>query len=98
MAVHIQRTDLGIALAPVITAARDQPHAIVPPDHHYPIAVALDLVEPVGTGWYGKALGWNTKFKSLNMPRRYARRACNANQEIVFDVHADTDRPMPHSA
>jgi len=39
--------DPGIALAPVITAARDQPHAIAVALDPQPVAVILDLVEPI---------------------------------------------------
>ena len=57
--------DPWVSLGVVQAACGLEPHAIVLPDHHHPVAIVLDLVEPVGAGWDGKALGRNTKFKRL---------------------------------
>jgi len=38
------------ARRPVVAAGADQPHAVLLPDQHHPVAVVLHFVEPVGAG------------------------------------------------
>src|SRR5260221_14578184 len=38
---------MGIAVGPVMTATREQPHGLAVPAHDQPISVVLDLVHPV---------------------------------------------------
>jgi hypothetical protein len=44
------RGDRGIALGPIMPAAREQAHGLALPAHDQPIAVVLDLVHPVRAG------------------------------------------------
>src|SRR5262249_728631 len=57
--------DPGITLAPVIAAARDQPHAIAVALDPQAIAVILDLVEPIRAAGDLDAASGNTKLKRL---------------------------------
>jgi len=43
--------DGGIAVRPVVPVAGEQPHAAAVSAHHEAVAVVLDLVNPVCTGW-----------------------------------------------
>jgi hypothetical protein len=44
-----RRGDGGIAIGPIMTAAREEAHNRAVPAHDQPIAVVLDLVHPDGT-------------------------------------------------
>ena len=57
--------DPRIALAPVITAARDQPHAIAVALDPQAVAVILDLVEPIRTAGDLDAASGNAELKRL---------------------------------
>ena len=49
------RQDPGVSLGRVVTIAVDQLHLVVVPDHHHPVDVLLNFMNPVGT--VGNLLG-----------------------------------------
>jgi hypothetical protein len=51
--------DRGIAVRPVVAAAREQTHGSAVATHDQPIAVVLDLVHPVGPGRRLGGKGWD---------------------------------------
>jgi hypothetical protein len=56
-------------LAPIVAAARDQPHAIAVALDPQAVAVILDLVEPIRTGDLDAASG-NAELKRLKLRLR----------------------------
>jgi hypothetical protein len=57
--------DPGIAFCPVVAALGHQPHAIVLPDYHHPVAVILHLVNPSLARWYFCAFDRQRKAERL---------------------------------
>jgi hypothetical protein len=53
----------GIALRPVVTAARDQPHAVAVAFKAEAMAVILHFVEPVGAGRNAGRVGREAEVK-----------------------------------
>jgi hypothetical protein len=43
--------DVRVPAAPVVAVAGPQPHGLALPLNDQPVAIVLDLVQPIGAGW-----------------------------------------------
>ena len=62
---HSQRRDRlddqRVTRSPIMSVAREQPHAAALAAGHHPIPVVLDFVNPLRAGWWSLGGGWEAR-------------------------------------